>query len=170
MKLSMNMTRTRRTALVWLLLCCGISVFWGYILESASPVGMLDFKAVYYGSRCLIQHSDPYQESEFLRVYQAEGGGFPTDPTQSGLFRRAVPVCINLPTALLLVAPFTILAWGPAHILWMILTAGVIILAAVQRLPFPDLHLACQLREGFFSWKCGWDCCMPLRGGRLVFP
>ncbi len=91
---------------------------------------MLDFKAVYYGSRCLIQHSDPYQESEFLRVYQAEGGGFPTDPTQSGLFRRAVPVCINLPTALLLVAPFTILAWGPAHILWMILAAGVIILAA----------------------------------------
>jgi hypothetical protein len=130
MKLSMNMTRTRRTALVWLLLCCGISVFWGYILESASPGGMLDFKAVYYGSRCLIQHSDPYQESEFLRVYQAEGGGFPTDPTQSGLFRRAVLVCINLPTALLLVAPFTILAWGPAHILWLILTAGVIILAA----------------------------------------
>jgi len=130
MKLSMNMTRTRRTALVWLLLCCGISAFWGYILASASPAGMLDFKAVYYGSRCLIQQSDPYLESEFLRVYQAEGGEFPSDPTQSGLFRRAVLVCINLPTALLLVAPFTILAWGPAHILWLLSTAGMVILAA----------------------------------------
>lgn len=123
--------RTRTIALACLLICCGISFLWGCELESAAPGGMVDFRAVYYGARCLIRGSDPYRESEFLRVYQAEGGGFPSDPKLLGLFRRAVPVCINLPTALLLTAPFALLAWGPAHVLWMLLTFAAFVLAAV---------------------------------------
>jgi len=130
LRVKMNLTRMRRIGLVWLLLCCGVSVLWGVFLERASPNGLADFKAIYYGARCLILHSDPYKESEFLHVYQAEGGGFPSDPARLQIFRRAVPVCINLPTALLVAAPFSILAWGSAHLLWMILTAGVYLLAA----------------------------------------
>jgi hypothetical protein len=91
---------------------------------------MTDFKAVYYGTRCLIQHSDPYQESEFLRVYQADGGKIPSDPARSQAFLRAVPVFINLPTTLLLIAPFAMLPWGPAHVLWIFFLAGCFILAA----------------------------------------
>jgi hypothetical protein len=103
---------------------------WGFSLGLSSQGGLADFKAVYYGARCLLQHSDPYKPDEFLRVYLAEGGGFPSDPTVSRLFNRAVPVCINLPTSLFLIAPLAILAWGPAHVLWMILVAGSLILAA----------------------------------------
>lgn len=124
------MTRTRRIGLFWLLLCSGIFVVWGSVVESTAPVGMIDFRAVYYGTQCLIQHRDPYKEGEFLRVYQADGGQFPSDPTLSRTFRRAVPVCINLPTSLFLIAPFAILAWGPAHVLWIILLAGCLIFAA----------------------------------------
>jgi hypothetical protein len=86
---------------------------------------------VYYGARCLLEHSDPYKQSEFLRVYQEEGGELPSDPVMSRLLLCAVPVCINLPTALFLVAPFAFLAWGPAHLLWMFLIASCLTLAAI---------------------------------------
>lgn len=91
---------------------------------------MTDFKAVYYGARCLIQHSDPYKESEFLRVYQADGGKIPSDPVRSLLFRRTVPVCINLPPSFFLTAPLAMLTWRPAHILWILLVAGCLTLSA----------------------------------------
>ncbi|MGD0831245.1 MAG: glycosyltransferase family 87 protein [Terracidiphilus sp.] len=92
---------------------------------------MADFKAVYYGTRCLFQHSDPYRPADFLREYRAEGGLIPTEPAMVQLFLRAVPVCINLPTSLFLLAPLAILAWGPAHLLWMMLMACLLILAAI---------------------------------------
>jgi len=126
----MSLTRMRRIALFWILLSSGISILWGSLLAYDSPGGMTDFRAVYYGARCLIQHRDPYKESEFLRVYQADGGQFPSDPTLLRLFRRAMPICINLPTSFFLVAPLALLAWEPAHVLWMILVAGCFILAA----------------------------------------
>lgn len=124
------MTRTRRIGLLWLLVCCGISVLWGFFLQRASQIGMTDFKAVYYGARCMIQHSDPYKESEFLRVYREEGGELPSDPATLRPFLRAVPVFVYLPTTLFLIAPFAMLAWGPAHVLWMFLLAGSFTLAA----------------------------------------
>ena len=129
-RMKFDMNGTRRIGLLLLLLSGGVSIVWGSFIEHNSPGRMVDFKAVYYGARCLIHHSDPYKEAEFLSVYQAEGGDFPLDPTLAKLFRRAVPVCINLPTAFLLAAPFSILGWGPAHVLWMFLTAASLMLAA----------------------------------------
>ncbi len=125
------MNRTRRIGLLWLLLSSGLFIVWGSLIERASAGGMADFKAVYYGARCLIHHSDPYKEAEFLRVYRAEGGELPSDPAMALMFLRGVPVCINLPSALFIVAPFSILAWGPAHVLWMLLVAGSLTLAAL---------------------------------------
>jgi hypothetical protein len=123
------MNRSRRNALAWILLASAISIFWGISIARANS-GWGAFKAVYYGSRCLLQHSDPYQETDFLRVYQAEGGVFPANPADSRLFHRAVLLCINLPSSLFLIAPLAMLAWGPAHALWIILMAASLILAA----------------------------------------
>jgi len=125
------MARARWIGLLLILASAGISILWALDLERSPSGGMADFKAVYYGARCLIQHSDPYIEGDFLRVYRAEGGEFPSDPAMLRIFRRAVPVCINLPTTLFLAAPFSLLAWGPAHLLWMLLLASSLILAAV---------------------------------------
>ncbi|MDR3776756.1 MAG: glycosyltransferase family 87 protein [Terracidiphilus sp.] len=119
---------------------CGIFILWGTYLERTSPGGMVDFKAVYYGARTLLQHRDPYKEAEFLRVYVAEGGQIPSDPVIAQMFLRAVPVCINLPTALFIVAPFSILSWGPAYLLWMLLTAGCLCLAAFLILDLAGNH------------------------------
>jgi hypothetical protein len=71
------MTRARLDGLYLLLLGSAVFLLLGAALEYASPVSMADFKAVYYGARCLIQHVDPYRESEFLGVYKAEGGDRP---------------------------------------------------------------------------------------------
>jgi hypothetical protein len=123
------MNRLRRNALAWIFLASAISIFWGISVAHANS-GWGAFKAVYYGSRCLLQHSDPYQEADFLSVYQAEGGVFPANPADSRLFHRAVLLCINLPTSLFFIAPLAMLAWGPAHALWLILMAASLILAA----------------------------------------
>jgi hypothetical protein len=150
----------RRIALFWILLSSGISILWGSLLAYTSPAGMTDFKAVYYGARCLIQHSDPYKESEFLRVYQAEGGQFPSDPTILRLFRRAVPVCINLPTSFFLIAPLAMLAWGTAHVLWFFLLAGSFILAA---------FLMWELAENHAPGLSLFLICIVLANGEVLF-
>jgi hypothetical protein len=156
----MSLTGTRRIALAWILLSCGFSVLWGSFLERSSPVGMSDFKAVYYGARCLIQHRDPYKENEFLRVYLAEGGTLPSDPITLQQFRRAVPVFINLPTTLFLIAPLALLAWGPAHVLWILVLAAGLILAAL---------LMWDLAERYAPYAALLLICIALANSELIF-
>jgi len=123
------MTKARLDGLCLVLLGSAIFVLAGSAMERMTTGSMEDFKAVYYGSRCLLQHCDPYSESELLRVYLAEGGERPLDALQRGQ-RQAVTVCVNLPTTFIFIAPFALLGWGPAHVLWMILIAGSFMLAA----------------------------------------
>jgi len=156
----LSMTRARWIGLLWLLLSSGIFILWGSALERTSPGGMADFKAVYYGTRCLIQHSDPYNANEFMRLYRAEGGEFPSDPVMSHLFSRAVFVCINLPSSLFLIAPLALLAWGPAHVLWMILVACGLILAA---------FLMGNLAESYSSGVALFLICIVLANSEILF-
>lgn len=126
--MNINQKRTRRISLFWLLLCCGISVLWGCLLERSSPDGMIDFKGTFYAARCLIQHNDPYKDGAPLRAYSAEQN----DRTlPSHVLRQVLSQNIYLPTTFILIAPLAILPWGPAHLLWMILTAGSLLLAAL---------------------------------------
>jgi hypothetical protein len=121
------MTKARFDGLLLLILGSTIFVLLGLVGERISPVSMVDFKELYYGSQCLLQHSDPYQESQLLRVYQGERADrLPV----AGLLLRVVTLYINLPTTLLLTSPFAMLPWEPAHLLWMTLTASIFILAA----------------------------------------
>jgi len=124
----MNLKRTQRTGLFWLLLCCGISVLWGYLLERASPDGMIDFKGTFYSARCLLQHNDPYKDGEPLRAYLAEKSD---RPLPSDVLRQVLSQDIYLPTTSIFIAPFALLPWGPAHLLWMLLSAGSLAFAAL---------------------------------------
>jgi hypothetical protein len=121
------MTRTRRIAIVWILLASGISILWGSAVGQTGN-GWVDFRAVYYGTRCLIQHHNPYNVSELESVYRSEGGERPSETIQA---RQAVTLFVNMPTTLLFTVPFALLPWEPAHVLWMTFTAGVLILAAL---------------------------------------
>ncbi len=87
---------------------------------------MLDFKAVYYDTRCLFQHTDPYIQGEPLRAYLADGGR--VLPYEDGL-RQNLTWDVYFPATSIFVAPFAMLPWGPARVLWMILTAGSLVFA-----------------------------------------
>ena len=124
----MNQKRTRRIGLFGMLVCCGLSALWGLSMERASHDGMIDFKGTFYAARCLLQHSDPYKDGEPLRVYLAEQND---RPLPSDVLRQALSQNIYLPTTFIFIAPFAMLPWGPAHLLWMMFSAGSLLLAAL---------------------------------------
>jgi hypothetical protein len=121
------MTKARLDGLYLLLLGSVIFVLLGIIVESSAVVTTVDYKVVYYSARCLIQHTDPYQENEVLRVYQAESAD---RPLESEKVRQIVSRYMYLPTAFAITVPFALLPWGPAHILWLTLTIGSVIVAS----------------------------------------
>jgi hypothetical protein len=122
------MKRVREIALISILFCCGFSALWGFSMGLASPKGLADYKGLYYAARTLIQHNDPYKLGEPLRVYQTEVGSQsqPSDDLRTVLTRY-----IYFPPAFVFTAPFALLPSGPAQWLWMVLTAGCLILAAI---------------------------------------
>jgi hypothetical protein len=128
------MTKVRRLCLFLVLLSGALSVLWGFSIGLKNSGGPTDFQAVYYGARCLIQHHNPYSVTEMEGLYQAAGEESPS-PTERQ--RLLVTLYVNLPTTFLLFAPFEMLPLGMAQVLWMILTAGSLILA------------------GFLMWKLG---------------
>jgi hypothetical protein len=120
------MTRARLDGLRFLLLGSLVFILLGAAWENASPLSMVDFRVVYYPARCLIQHCDPYKESEVLRISRAEGGDLPWDIEKV----RHISRYIYLPPAFFFTVPFALLPWGPAHILWLTLIVGSLIFAS----------------------------------------
>jgi hypothetical protein len=123
------MTKARRIGLMVLLLASCISACFALFLQRVPHSGIVDFRIVYLASRCMIEHRDPYSETEFLRVFQEEGGLVPSDSSERQKFQDAVMAVVYLPTALLLIAPFAALGWGAAQALWTILTITLFTLA-----------------------------------------
>jgi uncharacterized membrane protein (UPF0136 family) len=121
------MTRKRLDGLYLLLLGSAAFLLLGAALENASPVAMVDFKVVYYPARCLIEHCDPYNESEVLSIYRAEEGYRPSDTARN---RQVLTRYLYLPTAFSFTVPFAMLPWGQAHTLWMALIVGSLIFSS----------------------------------------
>jgi hypothetical protein len=139
-------------ALIWILIAAAISVAWGCSIEASSVDGLVDFRAIYFGSRAVLDQKNPYSPSEFLQAYQAEGGTIPSEPVQKQFFLRSVPICVNLPTTLFLVAPLALLPWGASHALWLLFIALSFRLAgflawdiAREHAPGVSLFLICIL-------------------------
>jgi hypothetical protein len=116
---------TRWLGPLLVLLCSAISIGWGYSIG-----GNGDFKAVYYGSRTLIQHHNPYATSEVEGVIGPGSGEHDSRPG-AFLLHQCLTLYVNLPPTLLIVAPLAMLPFGIAHGVWMIATGGVFTLAGV---------------------------------------
>jgi hypothetical protein len=119
------MTRIRSIVLALILLSGGISVFWGVSIANNGNE-WADFRIVYNATRCLLEGHNPYKASELEDVYRREGGEHLWEPIE---IRRGELACLHMPTTFLIAAPFAMLPWGSAHLLWLILTAGVFLLA-----------------------------------------
>jgi hypothetical protein len=126
--MNLNMNSTRRIGLLVLLLSGGISIFWGLAIGLKAEAGILDFQAVYYGTRCLIEHHNPYKVAELEAVYRSDGG---ERPSETAKHRQTVTLYVNLPTTFLFVAPLAVLPVGAAEAIWLLFLIGVFILAAV---------------------------------------
>ena len=111
----------RRNGLIWVLACIGISIAWGTSIARGGNA-WIDFRAVYAGTRCLIHEHNPYKVSDLEREYLSEDGQRPPD---TPFYLQAIVLYVNVPTTFVIVAPFALLSWGPAHILWILLTACV---------------------------------------------
>jgi hypothetical protein len=116
--------------LYFVLLGAAIFVLVGFSLEHRGKGWMEDFKAVYYATRCLLQHHDPYSPSEVLRTYTSETGADPSQPALNGQ-QQGVTVNVYPPPTFLILSPIALLPWGLSHTLWMVTIAGSFVTAAV---------------------------------------
>ncbi len=119
--------KKRTDGMIIFSLGCAAFLLLGLAWKHVSPIAMGDFKVVYYSARCLIHGNDPYKEVEVLRVYQAEGREL---PSEKPLNRQVMTRYFYLPTAFAFTLPFALLGFGIGHVLWMICSAGSLIVAA----------------------------------------
>jgi hypothetical protein len=122
------MNRNRACGLLILLISALLFVVAGTWVERSTPLGLLDFKVLYYGAKCYTHHCDPYNISEFQRFYSQVGAERPGDPA---VIRYVVTEYVYLPTTFLFTAPFTLLPWPAAHLLWTTLTCLCYFLACL---------------------------------------
>jgi hypothetical protein len=118
----------QRLGLVLLLAGALIFLVAGIAWSRSASIAMGDFKVVYYSARCLMQNGDPYNASEVLRIYNGEGRESPLTSERS---REVMTRFFYLPTAFVFTVPFALIGFAAGHVLWMILSAGGFVLAAV---------------------------------------
>ena len=138
--------RARRDGLILLLLGSVVFVLLGLARENSAATPASDFRALYYPARTLVHNFDPYSVPAVSSIYQVDSGHFPRDDWKA----REIATCnVYPPTAFTFMLPFALLEWGPAHILWLILTVGSILCAS------------------FLMWNLGANYA-PLASGALI--
>jgi hypothetical protein len=120
-----------------LLVGAGISLSWGISLERGVHGGVMGFPGIYFGTKCLMQGSDPYQVSQLQRLYQAEGFQIPSESIER---RQSATLYVNLPTTSLFVAPLTFLPLAWAQSVWLSLVVGSFLLAAFLMWQAGDIY------------------------------
>lgn len=121
------MTKARLDGIYLLVLGSLIFIALGAALSRTIPAPLLDFRALYYPARCLLHGNDPYKETDVMRIYSKEGAYRQLDTEKE---RQMVTRFVYMPTAFPVTVPFAMLPWGPAYLLWIILTAGSLIVAS----------------------------------------
>ncbi|MGA8731089.1 MAG: glycosyltransferase family 87 protein [Terracidiphilus sp.] len=130
------MKKAQWMALLLMLLSTGTSLLLGLVIDRAVPGRGLDLQVIYYGTRCIIQHHDPYQIDDLREIYSSEERRLPPGsiaPPQSVIW------LYYLPTVFIVIAPLSMLPWWSAYTLWMTLLFGGVIVTS------------------FLLWKVGSD-------------
>jgi hypothetical protein len=143
------MTKERQDSLLLLSLGSVLLVLVSAAIAHFNALGMIDFKEFYLSGKCLIEHRDPFQESQLWDMYKREAGELPS-ALGSVLIATHGHRSPNFPTTFVLVAPLALLPIKVADAVWFILSAAAFILGA------------------FAMWKAGAEF-SPLMAAGLVF-
>lgn len=128
------MSRAKRITV--LLFCIGFSLLCSYAirLQARNELLMCDFGEIYFGSRFVMQHQDPYNAKSILkfelRQLAAEGQKFPTGSARAETAKIILAIDRNLPTTLFIVIPLAVLPWTIAQNLWIALIASLLAFGA----------------------------------------
>src|SRR6185437_9960362 len=119
------MKSARSDGLFFLVLGILAFILFGALFRFSATDSMVDFRMLYYGSRMLLEHSDPYNQQTFSENIRTEFG-------ESEFIERhpSMAISINLPTTYFLSAPLALLPFWLASIIWSLLTAASLISAA----------------------------------------
>lgn len=117
----------RQDGLIFVVLGALVFVLLGVAMEQLLHGPLTDFKGIYYPSRTLLEHGDPYNPDQVLRVYRAESGARQTDNKKTMVVTTVLPY---LPSVFVLSVPFALLPWKLASGAWVALTAASLIFAA----------------------------------------
>jgi Glycosyltransferase family 87 len=121
------LSRARIDSLVYFLLGAAALLALGWLTPPYPDVNQSDFKMVYFSAKALVHHQDPYVQANLLQLYRAEPGN--NSAAQLGA-ADVVTICLYLPTGPFLIAPFALLPWTMAHVVWSLLTAALFLFAA----------------------------------------
>jgi len=127
--MSRTKSSERLVGLACVLVGATFFVVLGFVLARTSPNGSCDFEPVYYHSRVLIEHNDPYFETN-SNYAQLNAGGFLNPNSLTPVDQIQIP-CVYPPTALVVAAPLALLKWHAADLIWMSLSAASIVVAAL---------------------------------------
>lgn len=122
------MTGKQIAGLLLILVGSIVFLWWGMSLSRAKPLGGLDFRLLYNGTRCVLEHHDPYNPGELEGFLHSSGAIRPSDPDW---INSNLILFTYLPTTFTFTAPFTLLSWNSAYTLWLTMIAGSLILAAL---------------------------------------
>ncbi len=116
-----------------LLLCIGFSYLLAASIRNAARgvVKAVDFGAIYYEARCVIEHKDPYEPRIVMGEFESDGRRFSTNtPKEARENRTIISVAVYPPTALLVAVPLAFAPWPVAREVWVTLIASLLVLAA----------------------------------------
>jgi hypothetical protein len=143
------MVGVRWTGLLLLLASLGISALLGISIGRSFDGGSVDLQGIYYATKCMIQHRDPYKLAELKAVYELEAKKIPSGSITPSQF---VAPCNNLPSTFLLMTPLALLTWTEASTLWVVFLLGGLFVASMLTVqagaryaPNVSVFLACAL-------------------------
>lgn len=126
------MNRDKAQSDGFLLVCLGALMFvaLGFLLLISRKDQGLDFRIAYSTARCVVEHRDPYNQGELLRVYEESGGTLP----QGGIeVLRSETLYIYLPTIFVVTVPFVAFPMPVAYVVWTALAGlGFLVAAAMM--------------------------------------
>lgn len=121
------MTKTRLHSLYLLIAGSVVFLALGFAVETTAKVHLIDYLPIYFAPRALIQHADPYNEQEVMRVYSEEKN---EKNSSEAVVKLVATRYLYPPTQFLFTALFALFPWIVACRLWLTLIAGSFLLGA----------------------------------------